>query len=917
MTHWPLRSLPIRPLPVRALPMLALVFLAGAVSAVDSVRAQGVVTPLPLVESFDGGVGGVPLGWSQASSGELDVTLAAETRGMKEGAGCWRISVPSWSAGAARVRRTGLSLKAGEPYTVEVWMRSQELSAPVEVTLSSAGSEGAVLLGKRFFVGPQWRRCVLQGSPTRDEANASLTLAFEGSGVLWLDALRVREGAAPLEPDPPVAGIARKGNLLFNSSFTLATDGWTLPEQLTPVKDRSPDGDRFGRWQPGRFPLQARPFRARPQQAYTISAFLRSQRTGAQVELSLTEVGGSFRATKSFPITSEWTRYSFTSTLPCDESDRYCLSITPAADAHGIDLDAVQVEEGALTDYAPAASVEVSSGLRRSDLFPLPNEMMGIPAQVAARGALPEGVQIRYRLEGFYGETVGIGTVPVPAGPSPAEVPIRLRIPQLGTLRLLLDAVVDGQIVSQSEAILTALPPAPTQPNPNSFFGAHGTVGTRGEWHAPTVGARAGVRWWRLHELGAYTAWAVAEPASGTFRWFDAEVDALRSRQLSLLGVLTRTPEWAGRDPGGLPSEPRAWPPARISDLGDYVRQVVGHYRGRIAAYELWNEPWSRLHWAAGPERYAELAKGASVAARQTDPAAVMVGGSFYAPQREFADRVLARGFLDAIDRVSMHHYTEPEAVTYGFGGRDQVTQYAQSIRGKVGLVAQGGTKAANLWNTETGTPNPTFQSWLNTHEASRAAARTVAKTLILNKAIGVQRLFYQNVWHESGPGRLFENALSDNTSMLDYDGSGKPVLAAYAACARILEGAGPAGRVETAALKAYVFQRRGETVVAAWSPPAFSEGRELLFRAEATQVSAVNLMGNPRGAWAVAPPAPVLATTTDAARKPVPLAKDHTALVVRNEPIYITFRGMAPAAVLQSLKKARLRTPGTRSSAG
>lgn len=862
-------------------PLLFLLLLAGlTLLPRPSAHAQAA---LPLVENFESVTDGLPAGWKNESYGELQVTLAPDPRRPKEGRAAWRIGVPVWFAGEARVKRAGIALEANERYAVEVWLRGDGLEVPVTLGVGRAGQPETVYFSRECAAGPEWRRFVLEGQAPVDEPNAEIYVSLPGEGAVSVDALRMVQEELPVEPAPPAPKV-RPGNLIYNSSFELGLEGWTMPEQVALVKQACPDGESFARWIPNPYPLQARPFPVRYGATYVISAYLRSQRPGAKVEVAAVEVGSGARVSSKFELTAEWKRYAFSADLPCRAYTRYFLSFAPAEEEHGFDVDAVQVEEAKVSDYSTSGALEISTGLSRSMLYPKPDEILGVPVQIYARGKVPENAQLRYRLEGFYGELLSLDTVPVPPGKVRLEVPLRVRVPGSGFRRLVIEALVDRVPVSRAEANLTAMPALDPRPRPDSFFGAHGSVGTTGEWHAPTVAARAGIRWWRLHDLSAYTQWAVAEPEPDRFVWYDREIDALRSRGLSILGVFARTPAWAGQDPGGEKTDPSAWPPARLGDFARYVREVTAHYKGRIAAYELWNEPWAREFWAATPERYAELAKAGSAAARQADSGVTLVGGSFWGGRPVFTDRVLAKGMAQAVDAVSEHQYTEPETVTYTYGGKDQVTQWYLGLRGKLDLVKAQKTE---VWNTEGGTQCPSYYSWLGAEEKARAAARTLAKTLILNKAAGVKRYFYYHVWQELGAPRMFDWLLANNWSLLDYDGSPKPTLAALSACAQNLEGAEPVARCETPGLKAYIFKKGTGAVVALWSPTALATNRDLVLPVHPYRTKTQNLMGND---WGM--------SFANGRQVTIP---------VRNEPIYIQVKDTDAAAVAKAVKTASL----------
>ncbi|HEU4752185.1 MAG TPA: hypothetical protein VFU47_03675, partial [Armatimonadota bacterium] len=318
-------------LPYRA---LLLLLLLAALLPRAGARAQGV---LPLTEDFEQLSSGMPAGWSDDSFGEVVLQAGVDTRRPREGKSAWRLSIPAWDAGAGQVKRGGIPLRAGAGYACEVWLRGEGLSVPVTVALRKQTAPQTVYMARQFAVGPEWRRCVLEGRAAEDDPNAALLISVGGSGSVSVDALRLVEGELPVEPAPPPPP-AVKGNRIYNSSFELGMDGWTVPEEVALLTEDCPDGQRFARWLPGQFPLEARPFAARPNEPYTVSAWLRSQRPGARAQLSLVEVGNEARVGETFSLTPEWKRYSFIATLPCRRFARYFLAVSPADEPHGIDV---------------------------------------------------------------------------------------------------------------------------------------------------------------------------------------------------------------------------------------------------------------------------------------------------------------------------------------------------------------------------------------------------------------------------------------------------------------------------------------------------------------------------------------------------------------------------------------------------
>lgn len=139
----------------------------------------------------------------------------------------------------------------------------------------------------------------------------------------------------------------------------------------------------------------------------------------------------------------------------------------------------------------------------------------------------------------------------------------------------------------------------------------------------------AGVQWLRLP-----LRWHWLEPDRGVYRWerVDGVVDRAASAGLQLLAVLGGTPSWssgvAARSvPAGVHWD--AFEPASAGDFADYVYRVAAHFRGRVRAYELFNEPNSRSHWrpAPNPARFVELLCAGYLAAKFADPDSVIVAG--------------------------------------------------------------------------------------------------------------------------------------------------------------------------------------------------------------------------------------------------------------------------------------------------
>ena len=149
--------------------------------------------------------------------------------------------------------------------------------------------------------------------------------------------------------------------------------------------------------------------------------------------------------------------------------------------------------------------------------------------------------------------------------------------------------------------------------------------------------------WWRpeiaqrdlalIRELGfgwvkQSFAWRDIETnGKGLYDWWkpDKIVELTEAAGLKLLVRLDRQPFWA-QEPESQPQENA--PPADLQDFADYCSAVAGRYRGRVAAYQVWNEPNLRREWGnepPDPAAYTALLKVCYEAIKAADPAAVVI----------------------------------------------------------------------------------------------------------------------------------------------------------------------------------------------------------------------------------------------------------------------------------------------------
>jgi hypothetical protein len=140
----------------------------------------------------------------------------------------------------------------------------------------------------------------------------------------------------------------------------------------------------------------------------------------------------------------------------------------------------------------------------------------------------------------------------------------------------------------------------------------------------------AGVTWIRQElpweQIEPVAKGQTVDPNYGGSTWakFDDIVDRASATGMHVVLRLDTSPRWA------LPPDAADGlsPPINDNDYFDFVSEVAARYRGRVGAYQVWNEPNLTSEWGHRPPdavAYAALLRGASARIRAADPGAKVV----------------------------------------------------------------------------------------------------------------------------------------------------------------------------------------------------------------------------------------------------------------------------------------------------
>lgn len=422
------------------------------------------------------------------------------------------------------------------------------------------------------------------------------------------------------------------------------------------------------------------------------------------------------------------------------------------------------------------------------------------PHLVRARvcGEIPPGARLWLHATNTLDETTDLPAVAIDSsGLWEKEIPVTHSVAQpFGMLRMEACVTDDAglPLSNTCETLLARAPEPLPGPMPESYFGVHVRL------CEPDLEAvsRLGYKWCRIHDASSITKWGYVEPEPGRWIWHDEEVDLARKHGLCILGMFDTAPAWeTGAEEGGYFQVCHA--PKDIGKWREYVRQMTGHYAGRIDEWEVWNEPWDMMRFFQGgtPFIYVDLLKVAYEEAKALNPNARIVGINTYPSFWE--DIVLTSGAYPYYDKLSWHRY-DPAMLGGPGDGISRVAQRLEAIQHAVGgapkpiLCSEGGPDVGRYHGSFFSFAEPGLYSpW---DEGADRYARFILSVI----AAGNERYIAYSVHTAPRHGHL-THMMTEPQFLL------KPMHLAAAALAHFTDGAPYAGRLAPApGISAHLF---------------------------------------------------------------------------------------------------------------
>jgi len=236
-----------------------------------------------------------------------------------------------------------------------------------------------------------------------------------------------------------------------------------------------------------------------------------------------------------------------------------------------------------------------------------------------------------------------------------------------------------------------------------------------------------GVRW-VLHTF--YWDRIEREQGQWDFQYYDEIVDAVNGAGIKTLGILAYDSPYIHAD------NKRHYyiPPDKIDNFLEYARRTVEHFRGRVGAWCIWNEPNGHF-WTGSNKEFFELARLTADAVREIDSEVILLGGAFnrgvFGLPKKFIQGMFSSGAMEKVDTVAFHPYELNPARSARL--YDQFKKMADDYG-----------YGDKIWITEVGYPSG---GWYPTKVPEEKLYAHVIKTFTLLAVRGSQKLLWYQLF--------------------------------------------------------------------------------------------------------------------------------------------------------------------------
>jgi len=221
-------------------------------------------------------------------------------------------------------------------------------------------------------------------------------------------------------------------------------------------------------------------------------------------------------------------------------------------------------------------------------------------------------------------------------------------------------------------------------------------------------------------------SWGGTEPRKGEIRWqqYDTVADVFTKQGIRVYQIFHDSPSWSH---GGIRGTRN---PRDLRDVFRFARTLARHYRGRVRAWEVWNEP-DIFFWPDLGDTFAGLQKAAYLGFKAGDPDLPVLLGSFCRGLCGFDESLFEAGIENYFDIFNWHIYSPP-------------SRYADTLKRYLDLLARYGCQGRPVWLTEAGIRLPATEPGGELKAADeRKQADFVPRSFARSLAAGTDRHFF------------------------------------------------------------------------------------------------------------------------------------------------------------------------------
>ena len=308
----------------------------------------------------------------------------------------------------------------------------------------------------------------------------------------------------------------------------------------------------------------------------------------------------------------------------------------------------------------------------------------------------------------------------------------------------------------------------------------------------------SGVQWIRLDISWRKTERSEGVYDAGELAMTDHAMELAEQTGAKIIMAVSETPAWASG------STQINAPPRDNADFASFVGDIVTRYKGRVAAWEIWNEPNHPRFWNPSPDagQYARLLQAAAPAVRAADPAAKVLFAGLAHNDYDYLQQVYAAQptIGDSFDVMATHPYTKsgqsPAIVDRRLDGRMTPTSFLAFHEIRDVMADHGDDKP--IWLTEMGwsTNSQILHPLGGVSEAVQASHLALAFTLLETVSyveVAVVYNFRNNYWANDADN------WEDQLGLLRTDFTPKPAYHVFAALGRSATAPAPPPAAPTA----------------------------------------------------------------------------------------------------------------------